>query len=1385
MSKPLPIAVLAFANNYSDPGQHLVHLRSERRELERIFQASPHCEYLVWDGLSLDELVSRLSQPHLRQRLAIFHYAGHAGSRELVLEDAQGQASTAFAMGIVPLLSNLPALKFAFFNGCSSGDLARGLAQAGIPAAIGTSTAIGDQTALEFALTFYQALVENGLPLQEAFHLAQARQQASHAKIQDLYQRSSGRVQAPDRLPWELIYQPGAEATAGRWDLPSLAGDELFGLPNLPQDIGLPNEPYQFLRRYERQDAAVFFGRNRFIRKVYNAITAAYSPSILLLQGPSGVGKSSLLYAGVLPRLEQDYAVVYLRRDPAIGLEQGLLQALKTTPESEAESAQRQAEIQSLEKLLADIQTPNTRLQIQALIEQLKAPASANTSLAACWRQREKALKKPLVIILDQVEEAFTRPLAQGALLEMEGLCSQLKAVFSQNEVPQGKLVLGYRKEYHSEVQNALQVQNLPYIDILLERLTAPDLKEIIQGLQSSEKLRQKYQLDIEPGLAEQIIADLLQDPDSPVAPLLQIILTEMWRLSEGTYPRRFSLAHYHTLTEKGIYLEDFFRRQMAEIKIWEKEVHQQVESSGLALDLLHYHTTDYSTAEARGLEALRKKYEHQSEVLDALIKKFQELYLLTAVDGQTSALAHDTLAPVVQKAIRESDKPGQRALRILETKTREYLAAPLQTYIDPEDLALVEAGQNGMRLWVDKERELVAKSRERRQKLEAERQRTRQIIQAGRWILGAAAVAILFFALHTWRQNGFLEGDRLFNEGALLVEKDANLGYQKMQKGLEKSRDKQSKRQRWSKIWQQYLPYENTLAAHKKGLRAATVSSNGTLALAQNSQWGLNFYHAGQNRAFYQYDSLGNEVQDICFAAENRVFVACLNRKVYEIELNKGLKRRYEGQYAPRKIAVSPNAEWLAVAYAESEVLLWNLKSQQKIELQIEDPQALTFGASDQLFIGNGGGELWTFDLKNPKPQLVFRGIKQPVSALVFAKNKKQVILGSESGRLYFLNALDGYKVMAAEKMHEGAVSSLAISPDGRYLLSAGKDGSAGLLDLEDFKKIHTLAGGTTPLLSANWEKNGDFIQTIDQKGQAKRWHFYAPQPKALFPHSSDPIIGITGRAERRVFASMGGYIWVSKPQSEQFDSIYIGSMPFGEPWPMALSADGNVLFYLKNTGTLEAFDLGSKKVRAQTQVPIQLAFKLMTLGDNTVVLASPDSVLLKWEWQTKNPVQKLILKGHEEIAGLGAWNQEKELLVATFDAKMLRLDLSKFSVTKNIDLGFRPADLQVAPDGKKAWLIDQNQSNLLTWDGQKISKSSLQGSKVAFGEDGTLVLAPNKARQAIAAFGANGVKVQGFQNPGAVVEDLQIAHQQKRLLAMIDGQAWTWTFRPEWKYQ
>src|SRR5919198_683783 len=61
-----------------------------------------------------------------------------------------------------------------------------------------------------------------------------------------------------------------------------------------------PRSPYPGLSSYDEDDSAVFFGRRTECDLVVaNLLTSR----ITVLYGPSGVGKSSLLRAGVIPQL--------------------------------------------------------------------------------------------------------------------------------------------------------------------------------------------------------------------------------------------------------------------------------------------------------------------------------------------------------------------------------------------------------------------------------------------------------------------------------------------------------------------------------------------------------------------------------------------------------------------------------------------------------------------------------------------------------------------------------------------------------------------------------------------------------------------------------------------------------------------------------------------------------------------------------------------------------------------------------------------------------------------------------------------------------------------------------------------------------------------------
>jgi hypothetical protein len=483
-----PVIFLAFANDRDDTVGYLRNLPDEARRLRDALGPAEQaglCEVVVRSNSAAADIFKVFQDPRYRNRVAVFHYGGHANGYELLLESTTGNAATANADGLAAFLSQQQGLQLVFLNGCSTVQQTFALLEANISAVISTSRAIDDQVATDFSCQFYQGLA-GGAGLQKAFDEAEATIETTCGDdTRALYLNdAAGYTNTFDaeQLPWLLSFRPGMDHVAS-WNLPNAVDDPLFGLP-VPPERDLPESPYRHLNWFTGKDSEVFFGRGHQIRELYDRLTAPRTAPIMLFYGQSGVGKSSILDAGLIPRLEHDYDVRYLRRGAA-----GLLDALQ-----------------------------------QAFL-----PEAVDVPIKAAWRAKEEQTGKPLIVFLDQVEELYTRPIADLPD-ELEQLLQVLKAIFiDPNRRPQGKLVLGFRKEWLAELEAQLIAYELPRTKVFLEPIDRRGVIEIVQGPAGSERLRERYGLTVEEGLAEIIADDLLADKDSAIAPTLQILLTKMW----------------------------------------------------------------------------------------------------------------------------------------------------------------------------------------------------------------------------------------------------------------------------------------------------------------------------------------------------------------------------------------------------------------------------------------------------------------------------------------------------------------------------------------------------------------------------------------------------------------------------------------------------------------------------------------------------------------------------------------------------------------------------------------------------------------------------------------------------------------------------------------
>lgn len=424
--------------------------------------------------------------------------------------------------------------------------------------------------------------------------------------------------------------------------------DPLAHLP-LPEKYfkthDLPRTPFCGLKHFSDREAALFFGREHEITRLYEQISRH---RLLLLYGASGAGKSSLLHAGLLPRLEGKFQCLYHRRDKSAGLTQ-------IWPE----------ELHQIER----------------------------ASL-------------PGLLLLDQVEEMYTH-FDERHRGEKIAFAELLKHHLQQN--PRLKIILGFRKEFYTDLRNLLLDQELgEYGEFELRPLEAAAARKAITGLVGN-KLNGFYKLQLESGLEERILADIFHDRNSShTAPLLQVQLRRLWDIAckqcnASSDPVLFTVADYERIQLGN--LEAFLQTQLAEL---EKEAFDLGDAlrNGLALDLLHFYTTREATATAHPDSALRSRYDFSQQPIERLLQALKDLYLLYGLEirgtedwEKASRLSHDALAPLLRKWYNDSDSPGQLASRIIDSKKQEVEKMPQseRALFSQPDLDFIEKGLGGM----------------------------------------------------------------------------------------------------------------------------------------------------------------------------------------------------------------------------------------------------------------------------------------------------------------------------------------------------------------------------------------------------------------------------------------------------------------------------------------------------------------------------------------------------------------------------------------------------------------------------------------------------------------------------------------------------------------
>ena len=276
------------------------------------------------------------------------------------------------------------------------------------------------------------------------------------------------------------------------------------GAGALARGAARPTEPYRFLQPFSPATRSIFYGRDGDAERFRWLWEHPDQIPLLMLTGTSGVGKTSFLYARVVPGLQDMGHEVICVRGGAGPMEAARGEVRRQLARTSAGAGER------------------------PLPEQLD--------------QLSAALGRPITVVLDQLEELFTG----GGPDDVAAFQAALASVVGGGD-RSVRFILSIREDYLGQLLRALHPLPLDQLarTLSLRPLGVTDVRAALAGPAAPAAAVAYAPFTFEPGLLDEIVDDLVSEGVGQVAPRIQAAGYRLWEMVRGDEAPIITRAHY------------------------------------------------------------------------------------------------------------------------------------------------------------------------------------------------------------------------------------------------------------------------------------------------------------------------------------------------------------------------------------------------------------------------------------------------------------------------------------------------------------------------------------------------------------------------------------------------------------------------------------------------------------------------------------------------------------------------------------------------------------------------------------------------------------------------------------------------------------------------
>lgn len=1115
----------------------------------------------------------------------------------------------------------------------------------------------------------------------------------------------------------------------------------------------LPETPYRPLASYDREDRPLFAGRDRDVYR-FTSLLDESSTRLVLLHGASGVGKSSFLRAGVVPYLEDDSFGYLALRDrtpePGVSADERELPvlSLRATGDLAGQLAEALAVFCAkpftittpagatvsvpLPELLREAvrrrTEPVTEIMLREPAEAITTPGHTPPALpnvepvepVTLWEACKadpaflgrlletitSRLPRELVIMIEQGEELITQGLKFGNRRRPRNTLEMLLEVVKQ--APRCKIVLSLRTEFLGRLYSALPREQGPTLwreysltelkqDELLQAVLLPTATEAVPF--TDEVPAAKYQFDFADGFAEQLVDRVRASASKQrvsVTALLQVVCGRLYAYAKR---RRLKTVGPSELRAVGgvdgaiiKWIDD--RINTLDIRKSSQRILRRLFESLYASHPDGTVTRDPLPADhvqaMWGTSDVQEAQKSVNAAVDAGLLEIQQLM----VEGREQVYVSPTQDALGQMAVEQGEEKNRKSYartRVIDTL---WLMIPLACLAGA--VAFFFAKQNfGGQLEDTKEKfgQMLA-------------QNEKQILD----LSGPLYVGFISQAQQAWQANNLTRMRQLLLTQQHIVPRDSlNAKFDVDQRGFE-----------WYYLWRLANNERYLLGGHTAPVQAVAVAPKDQLAATGSQEGKLFVWDLSTGKIRATLTGHEGPVHGLAFSDDAKTLAVAGRDGVALWDMKLGDGHEYLAR--PGQSLTAHKGAVRAVVFAggslitagdDQKVIVWD---KNKPKHTLNGGNALARSSDGKVLASAGDDAIFLWDAATGK-QLYKIDAQGQTQVLAFSPDGTTLASGAgdsatDAGAIRLWDATTGKPKSTPNLRHGPHVFGLAFTPDGKTLLSTGKDQLVRRWDTTTFAEQGLIKGHLGWVSALAVSPDGDSVITGSYDATVKVWNLHSGD---VLKPGSEPVTSVAISGDDKLLAAGGKdgkvTLW-NLDTGKVFESLkdMKGSVT-GLAFTRGIKSHRLAVAYQtdKDAGEIKVWefnadDKGKLEKAKEIFTHQKLAHCLALSGDGRRVAFGSGSSVYLWELEPKKAPAEIPV-GHTKTVRSLSFNKEGRFLASGSDDGTMRIWVVPASVPMPqsplrdhrgpvLSVYFLPNNLLLsgsADQTLKVWLVDE----------------------------------------------------------------------------------------------